>query len=93
MAAAWMKAKLLKAKRDGIRDSRGPYERFSTNPAKHTPRDTRKPGWYVAGQDKRESFGCSRGLPRSFGPFPTKAEARRVGRAMFTDESLMTFQI
>lgn len=93
MAASWMKAKMLKVKRDGMRDSRGPFERFSDSPSKHIARAGRASGWYVVGADKRGSFGTYRGAPRSIGPFATQAEARRSGRAMFHGDTFKTFEV
>lgn len=93
MAARWMQAKMTKLKRDGMRDSRGPFERFSSNPSKHTPRATRAAGWYAAGNDKRGTFGTYRTAPRSIGPFATKEAAERAARGMFDGATVKVWQV
>jgi hypothetical protein len=87
-----MATKVAKLKRDGMRDSRGTYERFSTEPAKHVARAPREPGWYVTGDDKAGRAGTYRGAARSYGPFATQEDARRFARGMFLPDTFKTFQ-
>lgn len=71
MATGWMQAKMHKLKRDGMRDSRGTFERFKDEPSKHVARIHPGDGWYVT---PRGNF--KRGLPSTLGPFKTETEAR-----------------
>lgn len=75
MATGWMSTKMLKLKRDGMRDSRGTFERFKDEPAKHIARIHPGDGWYVT---PRGNF--KRGLPSTLGPFKTETEAREFCR-------------
>lgn len=70
MATGWMQTKMHKLKRDGMRDSRGTFERFKDEPAKHIARIHPGDGWYVT---PRGNF--KRGLPSTLGPFKTEVEA------------------
>lgn len=93
MATRWMQQKMTKLKRDGMRDSRGPFARFSTEPSKHTPRATRAVGWYASGNDKRGRFGTYNGAPRAVGPFATKEAAERHARGMFDGATVKVWQV
>jgi hypothetical protein len=83
MATRWMEQKLAKMKRDGMADTRGPYNRFKDKPGEHSPSNRRAPGWYAYGTDKRAAFGTVRVLPRAVGPFGSESEARAMARKMF----------
>ena len=70
MAARWMQSKMLKLKRDGMRDSRGPFERFKDEPCKTVARIHPGDGWYLTPKGE-----IPRGLAQSYGPFATPSEA------------------
>lgn len=85
MAARWMQSKMDKMKRDGVANSRGPFDRFKDAPSKRALETMpRAPGdgWYAVCCDG----SIPRGLPRSIGPFATQAEAQRAGRLAWRGE-------
>jgi hypothetical protein len=84
MAQGWMSTKLLKMKRDGMRDTRGTFERFRDEPSKHTPRIHPGDGWYIYLKGV-----TPRGLPATYGPFKGETEARAFAkRSNVTDYSI-----
>lgn len=93
MATRWMEQKLAKMKRDGMADKRGAFGRWSEKEGAHSPRNTRAPGWYAYGTDKRGSFGSIRVLPRAVGPFGSEAEARAMARKMYASDTSGVFNV
>lgn len=85
MAARWMQSKMLKLKRDGMRDSRGPFDRFKDEPSEATtPRIRAGDGWYV-----QPAGTYRRGLPSALGPFATEVDANAFcKRGHITEYSL-----
>lgn len=84
MAQRWMQAKTTKMKRDGIRDTRGCFERFKDNPSQHVARDPAPEGWMVLLSGER----FQRGLPRTYGPFATEDEARAFAKRSRCDAAI-----